>query len=98
MIVIGRVGKACDQAKSGAKSSAASRILMDISSSSSGWGDIISPMMKLRRLVITKDVVYSEAGKDAPRPITRAVALAVIANPFATQHHKDLSLLFDFGA
>lgn len=55
-------------------------------------------MMKMRRLVITRDVVYSEAGKDAPRPITRAIALAVIANPFAIQHHKDLSLLFDFGA
>jgi hypothetical protein len=54
--------------------------------------------MKLRRLLVTKDVVYAEAGKDAPRPITRAIALAVIHNPFAGQHHKDLSPLFEIGA
>ena len=54
--------------------------------------------MKLRRLVITKDVVYAEAGKEAPRPITRAIALAVIANPFAGRHQQDLSPLFDVGA
>jgi hypothetical protein len=54
--------------------------------------------MKLRRLVIAKDIVYSEAGKAAPRPITRAIALAVIANPFAGRHEEDLSPLFDVGA
>ena len=54
--------------------------------------------MELRRLLLTKDVVYSEAGKSAPRPITRAVALAVIHNPFAGRHVQDLSPLFDVGA
>ena len=34
---------------------------------------------------------------DAPRPITRAVALAVIPNPFAGRHVADLSPLFDIG-
>jgi hypothetical protein len=54
--------------------------------------------MDIRRLLITKDVLYSEAGKQAPRPITRAIALAVIHNPFAGRHVEDLSALFDFGA
>lgn len=54
--------------------------------------------MELRRLLLTKDVVYSEAGKSAARPITRAVALAVIHNPFAGRHVEDLSPLFDVGA
>lgn len=55
--------------------------------------------MKIRRLLVTKDVVYSEAGKDAPRPVTRAIGIAVIANPFAGRRHvEDLSPLFDTGA
>src|SRR5919106_4283125 len=54
--------------------------------------------LSLRRLLVTKDIVYSEAGKDAPRPITRAIAMGVIANPFAGRHVEDLSPMFDLGA
>jgi len=54
--------------------------------------------MEIRRLLVTKDVVYSEAGRNAPRPITRAIALAVIHNQFAGRHVEDLSPLFDVGA
>ena len=54
--------------------------------------------MEIRRLLVIKDVVYSEGGKKAPRPITRAIALAVIHNPFAGRHVEDLSPLFDVGA
>jgi hypothetical protein len=54
--------------------------------------------LALRRLLVTKDVVYAEAGKSAPRPITRAIALGVIANPFAGRHVDDLSPMFDLGA
>jgi hypothetical protein len=54
--------------------------------------------MELRRLIVTKDVIYSEAGKSAPRPIIRAIGMAVIANPFAGRHQEDLSALFDVGA
>ena len=53
--------------------------------------------LNIRRLQIIKDVVYSEAGATAGKPITRAVALSVIANPFAGKHVQDLSPLFDFG-
>ena len=54
--------------------------------------------LALRRLLVMKDVVYAEAGKNAPRPITRAIALGVIANPFAGRHVEDLSPMFDLGA
>src|SRR3954467_8956470 len=54
--------------------------------------------MEIRRLLVTKDVIYSEAGKNGLRPITRAIALAVIHNPFAGRHVEDLSPLFDAGA
>jgi hypothetical protein len=54
--------------------------------------------MEIRRLLVVKDVVYSEAGKTAPRPITRAIAMAVIANPFAGRHVQDLAPLVDAGA
>ena len=53
--------------------------------------------LKLRRLQIIKDVLFAEAGAPAPTPITRAVALAVIANPFAGKYVQDLSPLFDIG-
>jgi hypothetical protein len=54
--------------------------------------------MEIRRLLVMKDVVYSEAGAKAPRPITRAIGIAVIRNPFAGKHVQDLSPLFDTGA
>jgi len=54
--------------------------------------------MTIRRLQIIKDTLYAEAGATGLQPITRAVALAVIANPFAGRHVQDLSPLFDIGA
>ena len=54
--------------------------------------------MEIRRLVVTKDVVYSEAGARAARPVTRALGIAVIANPNAGRQVQDLSPMFDFGA
>jgi Amino acid synthesis len=54
--------------------------------------------LSLRRMLVTKDVVYAEAGKAAPRPITRAIGMVVMTNPFAGRHAEDLSPLFDVGA
>jgi hypothetical protein len=54
--------------------------------------------MEIRRLLVTKDVVFSEAGRKAPRPITRAIGIAVIANPCAGRYVEDLSPMFDIGA
>jgi hypothetical protein len=52
----------------------------------------------VRRLQMQKDVVFSEAGKNAARPITRAIGLAVITNPFAGRHVEDLSPMFKLGS
>ncbi len=54
--------------------------------------------LALRRLLVTKDVVYAEAGRNAPRPVTPAIALGVMVNPFAGRHVEDLSPMFDLGA
>ena len=53
--------------------------------------------MDIRRLVVTKDILYAEAGTKAPRPVTRAFGIVVIHNPFAGQHVQDLSPMYDMG-
>ena len=47
----------------------------------------------IRKLVVLLDETRREAGRDLPRPIRRAVACAVIANPFAGRYEEDLSEL-----
>ncbi|MSQ54257.1 MAG: amino acid synthesis family protein [Betaproteobacteria bacterium] len=54
--------------------------------------------MDIRRLIVTRDVVLAEAGTRGARPVTRAIGIAVVANPLAGPHVQDLSLLFDLGA
>jgi len=54
--------------------------------------------MNLRKISLTKETILAEAGRAAARPITRAVAVAVIANPFAGRFVDDLSPLFAQGA
>jgi hypothetical protein len=46
--------------------------------------------MNLRKLTITKETIFGDAGKTAAQPITRAVALAVLENPFAGTFVDDL--------
>ena len=53
--------------------------------------------VELRKLVVTRETVLAEMGRDLPRPVTRAVGMAVIRNPFAGQLAEDLSLLFAVG-
>ena len=53
--------------------------------------------MEIRKIVTHREVVYAEAGADAPQPIHRVAAMAVIQNPFAGQQVADLSELFDAG-
>lgn len=53
--------------------------------------------MEARKIVVTRETVYSEAGKAAPRPVTRVVGIVVIANPCAGRFEPDLSPLFDTG-
>jgi hypothetical protein len=54
--------------------------------------------VEARKIVVTTETVYAEAGKAAPRPVTRAVGIAVIRNPYAGRFVQDLSPLFDTGA
>jgi Amino acid synthesis len=55
-------------------------------------------MTGIRKLVTTREVVFSEFGHAAPRPIVRAVGMAVIRNPFAGKRVDDLRALFEAGA
>src|ERR1043165_7903681 len=55
-------------------------------------------MVEIRKTLTLRDVTYSELGHAAARPIVRAVALAVIKNPYAGRVVEDLGELFRAGA
>jgi hypothetical protein len=55
-------------------------------------------MVDIRKIVTTREVVISELGVKAPRPVVRAVGIAVIRNPFAGRFVEDLHELFEAGA
>jgi len=52
-------------------------------------------MIEIRKIITTRETVFSELGVEATRPTTRAVGLAVIRNPFAGQFVEDLRPLFE---
>ena len=54
-------------------------------------------MPDIRKLVYLREESFAEAGRVAPRPIIRAVALILIGNPFAGRYQEDLSPLVDYG-
>jgi len=54
--------------------------------------------MAVRKVSFTKETAFSDAGNATERPITRALAVAVIDNPFAGRFVDDLSPLFAQGA
>jgi hypothetical protein len=45
-------------------------------------------MIEIRKTITLRETVFSELGVEANRPITRAVGMAVIRNPFAGQPSK----------
>src|SRR5438128_9620788 len=55
-------------------------------------------MIEIRKIITTRETVFSELGVEANRPVTRAVGMAVIRNPFAGQFVEDLRPLFEAGA
>ena len=59
-----------------------------------GNGDVI----EIRKIISLRETIFSELGVEANRPITRAVGMAVIRNPFAGQFVEDLRPLFEAGA
>jgi hypothetical protein len=52
---------------------------------------------KIRKLVVMVDETLTEMGRPVDPPVRRAVAAAVIENPFAGVYQEDLSLLVDIG-
>src|ERR1700752_368818 len=55
-------------------------------------------MIEIRKTITLRETVFSELGVEAARPITRAVGMAVIRNPFSGQLVEDLRPLFEAGA
>src|SRR5881392_3662015 len=55
-------------------------------------------MTDIRSIVTLREVVFSELGHEAVRPIVRAVGIGVIRNPFAGRWTEDLRQLFEAGA
>jgi hypothetical protein len=53
--------------------------------------------MDIRKIVFTSEEVLAEAGARLARPVYRAAAIAVIANPYAGRLVHDLSPLFEVG-
>jgi hypothetical protein len=54
-------------------------------------------MLHIRKSLLLRETVTSEMGRAADRPIVRAVAMAVIGNPFAGRYVDDLTALFEAG-
>ena len=52
----------------------------------------------IRKIIILLDETLTEQGRAVTPPIRRAVAAAVIANPFAGRYVEDLAPLIDIGA
>jgi hypothetical protein len=55
-------------------------------------------MTDLRKIITLREVIFSELGREAPRPVVRAVGIGVIRNPFAGRWAEDLRRLFEAGA
>ncbi len=51
----------------------------------------------IRKIVVQVDETHAEMGEAVSPPTRRAVALAVIANPFAGRFARDLSVLAEIG-
>jgi len=54
-------------------------------------------MIGIRKTIILRETVFSELGVEEAQPVTRAVGMTVIRNPFAVQFVEDLRPLFEAG-
>ena len=55
-------------------------------------------MIEIRKIITSRETIFSELGIEANQPVTRAVGIAVIRNPFAGKFVEDLTPLFEAGA
>jgi hypothetical protein len=53
--------------------------------------------MIARKIIISKETVHADGGRNAAHVTTHVSAVAVIANPFAGRFADDLSTMFDLG-
>jgi hypothetical protein len=53
--------------------------------------------MTIRKLVTIVEEIHADGGRDAARPVRKAAAVAVIANPFARRWVDDLAPLVTIG-
>lgn len=53
---------------------------------------------QIRKIAVNVEETHSEIGRVINPPTRKAVAVAVIVNPFAGQYHEDLSDLMEIGA
>lgn len=49
----------------------------------------------IRKIVVSREIIYAEGGRPVDPPITRVSAAAVVQNPLAGEFHDDLSTLSD---
>ncbi len=56
------------------------------------------PEPEIRKTLTLVEETFAELTRPLPRPIRRAVALAVVSNPFAGRYVEDLSELIETGA
>jgi hypothetical protein len=54
-------------------------------------------MLHIRKTLLLRETAMSDTGEPPTRPIVRAVAMAVIANPVAGRYAEDLTALFEAG-
>src|SRR5580693_1892849 len=55
-------------------------------------------MLEIRKIVTIREVIFSELGVVAAKPVVRAIGMAVIRNPFAGKFVEDLRPLYEAGA
>ena len=53
--------------------------------------------MKIRKTIFVKETIEADGSGEPCDPVTRAVACAIVQNPFAGRFVNDLSPLFDIG-
>ena len=52
---------------------------------------------KIRKILVQLDEIHQEGGKPVNPPTRRALAMAVIDNPYAGQYSESLDALIDMG-
>lgn len=55
-------------------------------------------LLKLRKIVVQVEETHSDMGRPIDPPARKAIAAAVVENPYAGRYVEDLSPLYDLGA